>query len=83
MASPGLSGSYTYKATDGTRAKIDFAEKDKTVTIEANGKKFQLDQVNLQPTGTEYERNGIKASVKGDSVTITQGNNVIELVRDL
>ncbi len=76
--------SYTFRATDGSRAKVTFtnAEKSHTIAIEANNHKFQLDQVSASKNSISYERNGIKAVSKGDSLQITQGNNVIELVRD-
>lgn len=74
------SHSYTYKATDGTRAKVSFENSSKanTISIEANKSKFQLDK----KSDGHYERNGIKATVKGDSVIVEQDNHVIELVRD-
>ena len=74
------SNSYTYKGTDGTRAKVIFENSDKssTLTIQANSNKFQLDK----KADGQYERNGIKATVKGDSITLDQDNNVIDLVRD-
>lgn len=74
------SNSYTYKATDGTRAKVVFENSDKhnTLSVEANNTKFQLDK----KADGQYERNGIKATVKGDSVIVEQDNNLIQLVRD-
>lgn len=73
--------SVTYKGMDGSRAKITFENSDSgnTITIIANGKKFQLDkkQENF------YERNGVSVEIKGDSATIHQGENVIPLVKDL
>ncbi|MDR2204665.1 MAG: hypothetical protein LBE36_00655 [Flavobacteriaceae bacterium] len=73
--------SYTYKALDGTPAKVTFTNsgKKKTISIEANGQKYQLDQTD----STTYERNSVKAEVKGDSLFIMQEDHVIPLVKDL
>lgn len=76
-ASAGTS-SYGYKAEDGSRAKATFNSADKTLVIEANNTKFQLDDKG----NNLYERNGISARAFGDSLIITQQDNVIELVRD-
>lgn len=73
--------SIPYKAEDGSRAKATFVNTDKssTIMIEANNKKFQLDRKTLTSEGAVYERKGISAEVKGDSLFITQDNNVIHL----
>lgn len=74
--------SYPYKASDGSRAKATFTNgKSKTVLIEANNNKFQLDFKEKTSAGERYERSGISAETKGDSLIITQDNNVISLVR--
>lgn len=75
--------SYPYKASDGTRAKATFTDdgKSKTILIEANNNKFQLDYKEKTPQGERYERSGISAETKGDSLIITQDNNVISLAR--
>lgn len=75
--------SYPYKASDGSRAKATFTNngKSRTVTIEANNNKFQLDYKDKTAKGERYERSGIAAETKGDSLIITQDNNVIALVR--
>lgn len=75
------STSYPYKGLDGSRAKIIFdnTKQGKTMSIESgNGKKFELDK----KSDGMYERNGIKAVVKGDSLFIIQGENTIPLVLD-
>lgn len=71
--------SFGYKASDGSRAKLTIldSEKEKTATIWANNHKFVLDK----KADNHYERNGIHAEIKGDSLFITQDNNVIPLVR--
>lgn len=75
--------SIPYKALDGSRARAIFVntEKSNTVMIEANNSKFQLDRKELTSTGAKYERNGISAEVKGDSLLISQGKTIIPLVK--
>ncbi len=78
------SESYTYKGIDGTRAKATFDDNNgqKTLTVEANNNKFQLDLAEETKHGSIYQRNGVKAVVKGDSINLEQDNNIIPLVRD-
>jgi len=68
-----------YKGLDGSRARAIFVNTDKsnTVTIEANNTKFQLDRKELTATGAKYERNGISAELKGDSLIISQDKHII------
>ena len=75
--------SYPYKATDGSRAKATFMNngRSKTILIEANNRKFELDFKNKTPNGELYERSGISAESKGDSLIISQDNNEIALVK--
>lgn len=76
--------SYPYKASDGTRAKATFINdgKSKTITIEANKMKYVLDYKGVTASkGQYYERNSIVAEATEDSLLITQGNNVIHLVK--
>ncbi len=75
--------SYPYKATDGSRAKATFMNngRSKTILIEANNRKFELDFKNKTPNGEHYERSGISAESKGDSLIISQDNNEIALVK--
>lgn len=72
-----------YKAVDGSRATATLVNSDKanTVLIKANNHMFQLDRKELTATGAKYDRNGVTAEIKGDSLYITQGDTVIELVR--
>ena len=69
----------SYKGTDGTRANATFetTKKGGTVTIIANKGKYELDKI----SDTLYERNGVKAEVKGDSLIIKQGDIEIPLVK--
>ncbi len=73
--------SIPYKASDGSRAKATYVTIDNlsTIIIEANNKKFELDKKSNTAAGAIYERNGITAEKKGDSLFITQDNNVIHL----
>ncbi|WP_300673415.1 hypothetical protein [Soonwooa sp.] len=75
--------SVPYKGLDGTRAKATFTtdKSGKTIMIEANNNKFQLDLKSKSATGEHYERNGVSAVTKGDSLIISQGNTVIPLVK--
>ncbi len=75
--------SFPYKATDGSRAKATFTQENhsKTILIEANHNKFQLDFKNKTAKGELYERNGISAETKGDSLIIKQDQNEIPLVK--
>ena len=70
----------SYKASDGSRANVTIVSgpKENTMLIKANNQKFQLDR----KSPTVYERNGIEAEMKGDSLFITQDNTIISLVKD-
>ena len=76
--------SYSYKAEDGSRAKATFIEegKDKTVTLESNHNTFVLDFKKKTAEGEYYERSTISAETKGDSLLISQDDQVIHLVKD-
>ncbi|UQB67950.1 hypothetical protein [Epilithonimonas zeae] len=75
--------SVPYKAGDGSRAKATFIDngKSKTITLEANNNKFVLDFKKKTSEGEFYERNTISAETKGDSLLISQDNQVMHLVR--
>ncbi|SHI35355.1 hypothetical protein SAMN05443429_101276 [Cruoricaptor ignavus] len=75
---PGDHGSFTYRAKDGSRARVYFDHKKNTMSITSNNTTFELDD---KGSG-HYERRGITADRKGDSLIITQEENVIELVWD-
>lgn len=72
---------YVYKATDGTLVKVvfNYNPKESSVSITNNKKTFILDKVESKGNETIYEKDEMKASVKGDSLIIHQGNNIIEL----
>lgn len=75
--------SVPYKAADGSRAKATFIDngKSKTITLEANNNKFVLDFKKKTAEGEFYERNTISAETKGDSLLISQDNQVMHLVK--
>lgn len=75
--------SVPYKAVDGSRAKATFIDngKSKTITLEANNNKFVLDFKKKTAEGEFYERNTISAETKGDSLLISQDNQVMHLVK--
>jgi len=75
--------SVPYKAADGSRAKATFTDngKSKTITLEANNNKFVLDFKKKTSEGELYERNTISAETKGDSLLISQDNQVMHLAR--
>lgn len=74
---------YQYKATDGTPVKVTFDYEPGTsdVEISSNGKTFILDKVKSDGKVTLYEKGDMKATVKGDSLILHQGKNIIELVK--
>ena len=76
--------SHTYKAEDGSRAKATFIDdgKNKTISLESNHNKFVLDFKKKTAEGEFYERSTISAETKGDSLLISQDNQVIHLVKD-
>lgn len=76
--------SVAYKGLDGTRAKATFSsgKSGKTlVIVSANNQKYQLDFKSKTADGEHYERNGVSANTKGDSLIISQGNTEIPLVK--
>ncbi|MGL6038580.1 MAG: hypothetical protein ACRC0E_06805 [Soonwooa sp.] len=76
--------SVAYKGLDGTRAKATFSsgKGGKTLVIEsANNQKYQLDFKSKTADGEHYERNGVSANTKGDSLIISQGDTEIPLVK--
>lgn len=75
---------FIYSGLDNTKAKVTFADtpEEHTLTIEANKRKIQLDRKDVNPLKTTYERNGIRAEKKGDSLYIIQDGNIIPLKKD-
>ena len=74
---------YQYKATDGTPVKVifDYEPGTSDVEISSNGKTFILDKLKSDGKVTLYEKGDMKATVKGDSLILHQGQNIIELVK--
>lgn len=74
---------YVYKATDGTLVKVVFKNdpKESTVAITSNKKTFTLPKSETNGDETLYKKDDMTARVKGDSIHLEQGNNIIELKR--
>ncbi|MFY1048480.1 hypothetical protein [Chryseobacterium sp. GP-SGM7] len=74
---------YVYKATDGTLVKVVFNYdlKNRNVSITNNKKTFVLEKSEAKVNETIYKKDDMEATVKGDSLIIHQGNNIIELVK--
>ncbi len=74
---------FVYKATDGTLVKVVFANTptENTVAITSNKKTFTLEKKETKEGETIYKKDDMTARVKGDSIHLEQGNNVIELKR--
>ena len=74
---------FVYKATDGTLVKVVFKNdpKESTVAITSNKKTFTLPKSETKGNETVYKKDDMTARVKGDSLHLEQGNNIIELKR--
>lgn len=74
---------FVYKATDGTLVKVVFKNdsKESNVAITSNKKTFTLPKTETKDGETIYKKDDMTARVKGDSLHLEQGNNVIELKR--
>jgi hypothetical protein len=74
---------YVYKATDGTLVKVvyDYNPEKRTLKVTNNNKTFVLEKSEARTNETIYEKADMKATVKGDSLIIHQGDNIIELVK--
>lgn len=74
---------FVYKATDGTLVKVIFKNdpKESTVAITSNKKTFTLPKTETKGDETIYKKDDMTARVKGDSLHLEQGNNIIELKR--
>lgn len=72
---------YRYVAEDGSNANITFtnASSGNYISIRSNNKTIQVKQKKTDEKAALYEENGIQVKSEGDIITITQGNNVIEL----
>ncbi len=76
-----LKTNYVYKATDGSLVKVVFNYDEKTMSVRSNNKTFILNKVESKGNETIYEKMDMKATVKGDSLILDQGDNIIELVK--
>lgn len=74
---------FVYKATDGTLVKVVFKNdpKESTVAITSNKKTFTLPKAETKGNETIYKKDDMTARVKGDSLHLEQGDNIIELKR--
>lgn len=74
---------FVYKATDGTLVKVVFKNdpKESTVAITSNKKTFVLTKAETKGDETIYKKDDMSARVKGDSLHLEQGNNIIPLKR--
>ena len=72
---------FRYVAEDGSSALVTFTETDKgnSIGIRSNNKTITLPQKDSDGKTTVYENDDIEAKSEENRVTITQGNNVIEL----
>ncbi len=72
---------FRYVAEDGSSALVTFIETDKgnAISIRSNNKTITLDQKDSDGNMTVYGNEDIEVRSEGNNVTITQGNNVIEL----
>lgn len=74
---------FVYKATDGTLVKVIFKNdpKESTVAITSNKKTFTLIKTETKGDETIYKKDDMTVRVKGDSLHLEQGNNIIPLKR--
>ncbi|MCU7614169.1 hypothetical protein N0B16_06940 [Chryseobacterium sp. GMJ5] len=74
---------YVYKATDGTLVKVvfNYDPNNRTVAITNNKKTFTMEKKQSTESETTYEKDEMKATVKGDSLILHQGDTIIELVK--
>lgn len=74
---------YVYRATDKSLVKVvfNYDPKNRTVSITNNNKTFVLEKSEAKVNETIYKKDDMTATVKGDSLIIHQGSNIIELER--
>lgn len=74
---------FVYKATDKSLVKVvfDYNPEKRTVSITNNNKTFVLEKSEARTHETVYKKDDMTATVKGDSLIIHQGENIIELVK--
>ena len=70
-----------YVGEDGTSALVTFknTDKEKTISIRSNNKTISAPQKEATENGRTYGNFDIEIVVKNDSISITQGDNVILL----
>ena len=70
-----------YVAEEGSSALVTFktGDSDKTISIRSNNKTISAPHKEAYEKGGDYGNYDIEIVAKNDSVTITQGNNVIRL----
>lgn len=73
--------SYRYVATDGSSAKVTFfnTPEGNYMTVFSNGRIIRAEQTEASAKNAVYKNQDVEIVSEGDLVTITQGNNVIEL----
>lgn len=73
-----------YKGTDDTPVKVTFtkSEANDFITFENAGARIQVFATNEEDNGRIYKNNDLKVRVKGDSIILRQGMQVIEMVRE-
>lgn len=74
----------TYKGVDGTPVKVTFTKSEKSdfITFENAGTRIQVFATDKEENGKTYENNDLKVRVKGDSIILRQGGQIIEMVRE-
>ncbi|MFL9834509.1 hypothetical protein [Chryseobacterium terrae] len=74
---------YVYRASDKSLVKVvfNYDPKNRTVSITNNNKTFVLEKSEAKVNETIYKKDDMTATVKGDSLIIHQGDNIIELER--
>ena len=72
-----------YVAEDGTNALVTFTDSDKenSISVRSNGKTISAAQKSKTEDGGVYSNFDFEIVSKKDTVTITQGQNVIVLVK--
>lgn len=61
--------------------KVVFNYDENTMSVRSNNKTFILNKVESKGNETTYEKMDMKATVKGDSLILDQGDNLIQLVK--
>ena len=73
--------SFRYVAEDGSSAKVTFVDtnNENYITIFSNGKTIKADFKENKGSSKIYKNQDVEIKTDGDDLTITQGNNLIEL----